>query len=421
MAADDSAKSCKTCESTACSSKNQRGDETLEQFQERTALMERLCKINHKVVVLSGKGGVGKSTVAVNLAVSLALAGKRVGLLDIDIHGPSVPKLMGIEDRRIDGSPDGLVPVGFGENLKIMSIGLLLQDPDDAVIWRGPLKMGVIKQFLKDVAWGELDYLVVDCPPGTGDEPLSIVQLIADPDGAIVVTTPQDLAVADVRKCITFCRQLKLRVLGVIENMSGLVCPKCGETIDVFKSGGGEAMAREMGVPWLGKIPLDPQIVEACDAGRPYVYHYAHSETSKAMLRVLRPIIELDARDQTPDPTLPEDGSMKIAIPLAEGKLSLHFGHCDQFALVEVDATTKAITRTETASPPAHEPGVLPRWLHEQGVNLIIASGMGQRAQSLFTQNGIQVLVGAPREDPDTLVRAYLDGTLQGGDNVCDH
>ena len=421
MAADDTAKSCETCESSSCTSRNRLEGETDQQYRERTELVQRLCKIRHKVLVLSGKGGVGKSTVAVNLAEALALAGKRVGLLDIDIHGPSVPKLLGREHERLSGSPDGLMPVRVNEHLIAMSIGWLLQDRDDAVIWRGPLKMGVIKQFLKDVAWGELDYLVVDCPPGTGDEPLSIVQLIADADGAIVVTTPQDLSVADVRKCITFCNQLKLRVLGVIENMSGLVCPKCGERIDVFKSGGGEAMAHEMGVPWLGRIPLDPEVVTACDAGTPYLSAYAHSETAKAMLHVLRPILEMDTPAKTDDHTLPKEGSMKIAIPLAEGKLSLHFGHCDQFALVEVDTEAKQIIATEKAVPPAHEPGVLPRWLHEQGAQLIIASGMGQRAQSLFNQNGIQVLVGAPREDAETLVRSYLDGTLETGGNVCDH
>jgi len=275
-------KTCKTCASAACSAKEQREDESLEQFLERQALAERLCRIRHKILVLSGKGGVGKSTVAANLAVALALRGFRTGLLDIDIHGPSIPKLLRLEGRTLDVSGSAMEPVAVGGNLKVISIGFLLRSADDAVIWRGPLKMGVIKQFLKDVNWGDLDYLVVDSPPGTGDEPLSICQLIQDADGAVVVTTPQDVAVADVRKCITFCRQLKMPVLGVIENMSGFACPHCGKTTDLFKAGGGERMAAEMAVPFLGRIPIDPTVVESGDAGRPFAYHNAGSPAARA-------------------------------------------------------------------------------------------------------------------------------------------
>jgi Mrp family chromosome partitioning ATPase len=177
--------------------------------------------------------------------------------------------------------------------LKVMSIGFLLQNRDDAVIWRGPMKMGLIKQFLKDVAWGELDYLIVDSPPGTGDEPLSVCQLVKNPDGAVIVTTPQDVATADVRKSITFCRKLGLPVLGVIENMSGFVCPHCGTVTDIFKTGGGERMAREMGVPFLGRIPIDPAIGEACDAGRPFVEGDRPTETTKAFQRIIAPILSL--------------------------------------------------------------------------------------------------------------------------------
>jgi ATP-binding protein involved in chromosome partitioning len=174
-----------------------------------------------------------------------------------------------------------------------MSIGFLLQNRDDAVIWRGPMKMGVIKQFLNDVEWGELDYLVVDSPPGTGDEPLSVCQLVKNPDGAVIVTTPQDVATADVRRSITFCRKLGLPVLGVIENMSGFVCPRCGEVTDIFKTGGGERMAREMGVPFLGRIPIDPAIDDACDAGRPFVQDRDRTETAKAFERIIAPILSL--------------------------------------------------------------------------------------------------------------------------------
>ena len=220
--------------------------ETLDSALESIEMDKRLAQIKYKIVVLSGKGGVGKSTTATNLAMSLALAGRKVGLLDIDFHGPSIPKLMGLEGKKVDVEGELLKPLGFGENLKVMSLGFLLQSLDDAVIWRGPMKMGAIKQLIKDVAWGELDYLVVDCPPGTGDEPLSIVQLVKNPTGAVVVTQPQALSVADVRRSIRFCEQVKMPVLGVVENMSGFVCPKCGETMDIFKSGGGEEMAKEL-------------------------------------------------------------------------------------------------------------------------------------------------------------------------------
>ncbi len=261
---------------------------------EQEQIRERLKKIKHQILVLSGKGGVGKSTVAVNLAMSLALAGKNVGLLDIDIHGPSVPKILGIEKEIVQMTGNTILPVEMTGNLKVMSIGFLLRRSDDAVIWRGPMKYQMIKQFIKDVQWGVLDFLIVDSPPGTGDEPLSIVQLLEDADGAVIVTTPQEVALSDVRKCISFCKNLKLSVLGVLENMSGFICPKCGERTDVFKSGGGENMARQMGVPFLGRIPIDPRIVQSCDSGKPFVFHYNQCQTAKAFKNISDPILELD-------------------------------------------------------------------------------------------------------------------------------
>jgi len=257
---------CDTCQDTSCSASKQKTGESEEEYEERRKLQSRLCRIRHKVVVLSGKGGVGKSTVAVHLATALMLSGRRVGLLDVDIHGPSIPTMLGLERERIRGSEDGLLPVEAG-GLKVMSLGFLLGHQDDAVIWRGPMKMGVIKQFLKDVAWGDLDVLVIDSPPGTGDEPLSVCQLIGALDGAVIVTTPQKVAAADVRKSITFCRQLRVPVLGVVENMSGFVCPKCGEVTQILRSGGGKRMAEDLHVPFLGSIPMDPKIAEAGDSG----------------------------------------------------------------------------------------------------------------------------------------------------------
>ncbi len=263
---------------------------------EQDEIRKRVQQIKHQIVVLSGKGGVGKSTVAVNLAISLAAKGKKVGLLDIDIHGPSIPHILGLTNERLESDGTAIKPVKMNNNLKVMSIGFMLENQDAAVIWRGPMKYNVIKQFLKDVDWGDLDFLIVDSPPGTGDEPLSIVQLLEHATGAIVVTTPQGVAISDVRKSITFCRQLHLPVIGVIENMSGFVCPQCGTRVDIFKTGGGKLMATEMKVPFLGSIPIDPQIVEACDAGKPYVEHYADSETAKSFEKIIVPVLEIKSK-----------------------------------------------------------------------------------------------------------------------------
>lgn len=289
------ASACDSCKDGSCSASKRQTGENDRDFEERRALQSRLCHIKHKIMVMSGKGGVGKSTVAVNLAMGLMLAGKKVGLLDVDIHGPSVPTMLGLEGATIENGPDGLLPVELG-NLKVMSMGFLLRNPDDAVIWRGPMKGQVIRQFLSDVAWGELDYLIIDAPPGTGDEPLSVCQLIKPIDGAVVVTTPQRVAAMDVRKSITFCAQVGMKVLGVVENMSGFVCPKCGEVTQILRSGGGKAMAEDMGLPFMGSIPIDPQIAVAGDEGQAFVMHYASSPSAELMRAVVEPLLHL------PDP-----------------------------------------------------------------------------------------------------------------------
>jgi len=254
-------------------------------------LQRRMQDIDQKLLVLSGKGGVGKSTVAANLAVSLANTGKTVGLLDVDVHGPSIPKLMGLEGRRPTMDAAQLQPLRVTDNLKVMSIAFLLDSHSDAVIWRGPLKYNVIRQFLKDVAWGRLDYLVIDSPPGTGDEPLSVAQLVGSPAGAVIVTTPQDLSISDVRRCVSFCNTLSLPVIGIVENMSGFICPHCGERTDLFKAGGGQTLAEEMNVVFLGRIPIDPQIVTSGDSGTPFVQRFPHSGAAKAFADVIGSIL----------------------------------------------------------------------------------------------------------------------------------
>ena len=389
--------------------------------------------VKHTILVLSGKGGVGKSSVAVNLAVWLSMQGKNVGLLDIDIHGPSIPKLLHLEGVKVQAVGDKIMPAVYSETLKVMSIGFLLREDTDALIWRGPMKHNIIKQFVTDVCWGDLDYLVTDCPPGTGDEPLSMAQLLGKIDGIVIVTTPQPLAVVDVKKCITFCRQLNLPVLGVIENMSGFVCPHCSQQIEIFTGDGGREMAEDFGVPFLGLIPMDPALAHACDLGAPFVDSTRPNPTVDAMCSAFEPILDLDVQSKAKIPVSPalekenhisekeKKKTMRIAIPITDGKLSAHFGHCEQFALVDVDEQTRQIISTTQLQPPAHEPGVLPKWLGEQKADVIIAGGMGQRARQLFAQNNIQVIVGASAQNTDQLVKAYLDHTLELGNNVCDH
>jgi ATP-binding protein involved in chromosome partitioning len=254
--------------------------------------IKKMDDIRHKFLVLSGKGGVGKSTIAVNLAVWFSMQGKNVGLLDIDIHGPSVPKLLNLGSENLQADGDKIHPVLYRDTLKIMSIGFLLKSESDALIWRGPMKHNLIKQFVTDVSWGELDYLVVDCPPGTGDEPLSVVQLLGKVDGAVVVTTPQELAVIDVKKCITFCRQLDTPVLGVIENMSGFICPHCNKRTDIFKGRGGEKMAADFNVPFLGSVPIEAAIVSACDSGRPFIDSDNQGPTAQALRSAFEPLLQ---------------------------------------------------------------------------------------------------------------------------------
>ena len=266
----------------------QTGCQHSEQTQSDTLLNQKISRIAHTFVVMSGKGGVGKSTVAVNLAISLALHGLHTGLLDVDLHGPSVPKMLGLSSERLGYIGEDIAPVEVLENLKVVSMGFMLKGDDDAVIMRGPMKAGLVRQFLENVAWGDLDCLVVDCPPGTGDEPLSIAQLLnTKTSSAIIVTTPQQMATIDVEKSISFCRQLGLPISGVIENMSGFVCPHCHKETDIFSAGGGKELADRFTTPFLGSIPLDPDVVRSGDAERPYLQAFPGTGTSASFDRIV--------------------------------------------------------------------------------------------------------------------------------------
>lgn len=275
------------CESSGCASaRGQRSEADVD-----AAVKGSLGKIKNKLIVMSGKGGVGKTSVSVNLAMALAKKDFKVGIMDVDIHGPDVPRMLGLEGM-LGVTPDQrLVPIQFNDNLAAVSIESLSQNKDDAIIWRGPIKHSVIRQFIGDVEWGDLDFLIIDAPPGTGDEPLSVAQVIKDAK-AIIVTTPQEVALADVRKSINFCKTVKMAVLGVVENMSGFKCPHCDQVVELFGSGGGERTASAFGLPFLGRIPFDPRVVAAGDAGASFQDVHKNAEAASAFRAVADKIAE---------------------------------------------------------------------------------------------------------------------------------
>lgn len=284
---------CEGCPNQAICASSKKEKETP---ADKAIVNERLSVVQHKVLVLSGKGGVGKSTFSAQLAFALAAADHQVGLMDIDICGPSIPKMLGLEGEQIHHSNLGWSPVYVDDNLGVMSVGFLLSDPNEAVIWRGPKKNGLIKQFLRDVDWGPLDFLVVDAPPGTTDEHMSVATLMKESgiDGAVIVTTPQEVALMDVRKEVNFCKKAGIRVIGVVENMSGFVCPNCKNETQIFKpsSGGAAKMCQDMAVPFLGSVPLDPRIARSCDEGKFYLSEFPDSVATKAFNTVFDAIVK---------------------------------------------------------------------------------------------------------------------------------
>ena len=285
---------CKICPSKSDDKEGSCGAAKVATTMQDLGLKSTLSKIKHKILVMSGKGGVGKSTVATNLALGLAKRGYQVGLIDVDLHGPDICRMLDLKEKLYtekEEKPNLLPPMTYGDNLKVISLEYLMEDRDEAIIWRGPLKIKAIRQFIGDIDWGELDYLVIDAPPGTGDEPLSVAQTIKDVN-ALIVTTPQEIALADVRKSISFCRHVKIRILGIVENMSGFICPHCSEPVDIFGSGGGMRTALEYSLRFLGKVPMDPQVVMGGDAGKPYLSSGAGTVATKAFDEVLDNILK---------------------------------------------------------------------------------------------------------------------------------
>ena len=285
---------CKTCPSKSDDPQGSCGAAKVAKSMQEIGLQSTLSKIKHKILVMSGKGGVGKSTVATNVAMGLAQRGYQVGLIDVDLHGPDICRMLGLKEKLYtdkEEKPKLLPPMKYNDNLKVISLEYLMENRDEAIIWRGPLKIQAIRQFIGDMDWGKLDYLVIDAPPGTGDEPLSVAQTIKDVS-ALIVTTPQEIALADVRKSISFCRHVKIRILGIIENMSGFICPHCNKPVDIFGTGGGKKVALEYSLRFLGKIPMDPQVVLGGDSGKPYLSSGAGTFATKAFDEVLDNVLK---------------------------------------------------------------------------------------------------------------------------------
>jgi ATP-binding protein involved in chromosome partitioning len=303
------------CES--CSEIDACTDPKKERFQELQRLNVKMSKIKRKIAVISGKGGVGKSTVTVNLAMAFAMHGyaNRVGILDADITGPCVPKMLGLHGQRLQGGPVGILPALGPIGIEVVSMDFLLPSDEAPVIWRGPLKMKAISQFLSDITWGELEFLFIDLPPGTGDEPLSIMQLIPEMDGVVIVTIASEVSQIVVKKAVTFSMKLGIPVIGVIENMSGFVCPKCGAEIDIFKVGGGRKIADDLSVPFLGSIPIDPEICRDSDNGMPFITEHSDSPATKAFQEIVKKIerfLERKERSESPHKqSVPERGTKK--------------------------------------------------------------------------------------------------------------
>ena len=390
-------------------------------------IKKSLGQIKNKILVMSGKGGVGKSSIAAYLSVALAKRGHKVGLMDVDLHGPSIPRMLGLKGGLEPGAgkPHG---VRYLPNMEVISIEPLMgENKDAATIWRGPLKIGVIRQFISDIEWSDLDYMIIDSPPGTGDEPLTVAQTIPDAK-ALIVTTPQEISLADVRKSINFCRQVNMEILGLVENMSGLTCPHCGKTIDIFKTKGGMLTAKKEGVRLLGTLPLEPEVVSNGDIGSMRVLENDDFLITREFNKIVDEIVKLsrtetahvpDPKKETPIKKKSSPDAKMLVIPVSGGKLSSHFGHCEQFAFMETQ--DHKIVDTDMRTPPPHEPGVLPQWLYDQGADVVIVGGMGERAQGLLREKGIEVIIGAPMDVPESLANQYLSDTLVSGANVCDH
>ncbi len=386
---------------------SQAEDKNIVLEQQDRRLYEQLQKIRHKIMVMSGKGGVGKSSVAVNLAIGLSLQDFMVGLLDVDLHGPNVPKMLGQRRARLPRRPDGRIgAIVYSPNLKFLSIEPLLPSEDSAVIWRGPLKISAIRQFIADIDWGKLDYLIIDAPPGTGDEPLTVAKTIPDAY-AILVTTPQEVSLIDVKKSYNFCRKVKMRILGLVENMSGFICPHCGKEVDLFKRGGGERLAEELGIRFLGRIPVDPRIVYAGDAGKPMIAAYPESKTAEAYEELVRNVVaatEEFFRD------VEEGRYMRVAIPVDGPLVFPDVESAELFAVYDVEKG-KILVKDVIKRP---EDTPIDLWFKEQVITHLLTPKISEELQKQLERIGIRIVLGLPEKiKSDIAIQDYLAGIIK--------
>ena len=370
-----------------------------QQSEEDKALCRTLAQIRHKILVMSGKGGVGKSSVAVALALGLARAGYKVGLMDVDIHGPNILRMLGLKEPFDLASAQFHMPPEIFHNLKVISIEAVMRDREIAVIWRGPLKHQLIRQFLTEVQWGFLDYLIIDAPPGTGDEPMSVAQTIPEAK-AVIVTTPQEISLADVRKSINFCQKINLDILGLVENMSVYHCPHCGKDLPLFRKGGGEKTAQAFNIPFLGSLPFDPQVVEAADQGQIVEL----TEEKSPFFEGLRPMVKYVSKVLPPQPAR-EPGELRFAVPLDNGQVAAAPTKAAEIALLTVK--DGAITNKEIMPRPDLDPANFMIWLENLGVSHL-AGDLGDAAIGLLKRKGIEVITPSPDQTPEQVVEAHV-------------
>lgn len=381
-----------SCSSGGCGSKPQ-------DFIEKT---HELNSINKVIGVVSGKGGVGKSLVTSTLAVMMRRKGYKVGVLDADITGPSIPKMFGIT-KKAEGSEFGIYPQKSHNDINIMSINLLLEKDEHPVIWRGPVIAGTVKQFWTDVIWGDIDYLFLDMPPGTGDVPLTVFQSIPL-DGIVIVTSPQDLVSLIVKKAYNMAKAMNIPILGIVENMSYLKCPDCGKEIKLFGESKIDSVAENLGIKVLGKMPIDPAVAELCDKGE---VERINSEYLKGAVQYIEKTLTLNRE---------EKNMMKIAIATEGVNVSGHFGKCENFIIMEIEnSDVKSKTVVSTLGN-QHE--LLPGFLASHNVNVVIAGGMGEGARQNLISKGIEIISGVSG-NIDEAVNAYLNGTLKYTNTGC--
>ena len=383
--------------------------------------------IRRVIAVVSGKGGVGKSMVTSLLATAMQHSGSKVGVLDADITGPSIPKLFGVQDQRPVPTEAGLLPVVSKQGMQVMSINVLLDDAESPVVWRGPILANTVKQFWTDVIWGDLDFMFLDMPPGTGDVPLTVFQSIPL-DGIVIVTSPQDLVSMIVKKAVNMAKKMDIPIIGIVENMSHVICPDCGETIKIFGDSVTEELALEWGIPFLGSLPIDPRLTELSDKGQ--IESAAIDYLDKAIMAMKEIPAKGESATDTIAPTHEtapaiKQGSTqevtvkKLAIAAGGHSVCEHFGHCEGFNIYTTQ--NGAIIAQDFLANPGHKPGLLPNLLNDQGVHVVIAGGMGAGAIDIFNEKGIDVITGA-RGMVEQTIATYLDGKLLSTGSVChDH